>query len=222
MKYLRKGRVSVFLALVVGLAAGGIAYASIPGPDGVIHSCYLKSGGALRVIDSTGKCKSTETSLNWNQKGATGAKGATGPSGASGPTGPTGPARAAGPTLVLSGAAVVPSSSTQPVISHTVTASEAGLTILTEYLEVFDTDGTSGGTTTVFCLPAINGGGGATAVRVSDNGSQSFGDTSSNTNVRRVTLKTGDVVSVSCEAPFNNDGGEANAQVDLVFEHVSS
>jgi hypothetical protein len=87
-------------ATAAGLAAAAIAYGQIPGPDGVIHGCYVKSGGSLRVIDSAGKCKSTETSLNWNQSGPTGARGATGPKGAmgaTGPAGPTGPKGATGP-----------------------------------------------------------------------------------------------------------------------------
>jgi hypothetical protein len=40
---------------------------------GTIHACYSKSGGALRVIDSSvTNCKSGETSLTWNQSGPTG------------------------------------------------------------------------------------------------------------------------------------------------------
>jgi len=93
MRFLRRKRLAAVVAAVAALGVAGVAYAQIPDSAGVIHSCYLKSGGALRVIDSSvTKCKSTETSLNWNQKGATGPKGATGASGASGPTGPTGPA----------------------------------------------------------------------------------------------------------------------------------
>jgi hypothetical protein len=44
-----------------------IAFASIPGANGVIYGCYSKSGGALRVIDaSVTQCKAGETSLNFN------------------------------------------------------------------------------------------------------------------------------------------------------------
>ena len=50
-----------------------------------------------RVIDnSVTNCKSTETSLNWNQEGATGSQGPIGPAGAPGPMGPPGPAGPAG------------------------------------------------------------------------------------------------------------------------------
>lgn len=56
------------------LSGGTAAYAataSIPGLGGVIAGCYVKSGGVLRVIDSSvTTCKSNETSLDWNQTGA--------------------------------------------------------------------------------------------------------------------------------------------------------
>jgi hypothetical protein len=34
------------------LVAGGIAYATIPDAGGVIHGCYQKNQGTLRVIDT--------------------------------------------------------------------------------------------------------------------------------------------------------------------------
>ena len=48
----------------------------------MIHSCFKKSGGAVRVIDSSvTNCGSGETSLNWNQAGAQGEPGPAGVSG---------------------------------------------------------------------------------------------------------------------------------------------
>jgi len=89
-----------------------IAFASIPGANGVIFGCYSNSNGTLRVIDnSTQQCKSNETALNFNQtgpqgpQGPQGIQGATGATGAAGPQGPdgreglqgaTGPAGASG------------------------------------------------------------------------------------------------------------------------------
>jgi hypothetical protein len=87
----RWGRFPVALAIgavLFGIAA--VVQASIPDQNGVIHACYVKSGGSLRVIDSAASCKSTETSLDWNQKGATGLRGPTGPKGSTGPKGTTG------------------------------------------------------------------------------------------------------------------------------------
>jgi hypothetical protein len=52
-------------AMAVALAAllvalGGVAFASIPGSDGVFKACYDRSG-ALRVIDASASCQSGET-----------------------------------------------------------------------------------------------------------------------------------------------------------------
>ena len=59
------------------MVAGGIAYATVPDSSGVIHGCYQKNQGTLRVID-TGQaqtCSSSETPLNWSQTGPTGPSG---------------------------------------------------------------------------------------------------------------------------------------------------
>ena len=43
---------------------GGVAYATIPDGQGVIHACYAKSGGALRVIDaSVANCKTLDAGV---------------------------------------------------------------------------------------------------------------------------------------------------------------
>ena len=89
----------VGLVIVGALAAGGIAYATIPDAGGVIHGCYQKKQGTFRVIDTdqSQTCSSSETSLDFNQTGpqgqpgTTGATGPTGATGATGATGPTGP-----------------------------------------------------------------------------------------------------------------------------------
>jgi hypothetical protein len=85
----------VLLAFVVLLAtAGGIAYATIPGGDGVIHGCYTNRGGVLTVIDPAAgqTCSSLQTPISWNQQGPQGPQG---PQGAPGPQGDPG---AAGPS----------------------------------------------------------------------------------------------------------------------------
>ena len=103
---------AVALALV---ASVGIAMAAIPGSGGVIHGCYLKAVGTLRVIDDTKTaCNSKlEVPLNWSQTGPQGAIGATGVTGSAGPAGPTGPAGAAGAAGAngVSGLEIVSSSS---------------------------------------------------------------------------------------------------------------
>ena len=84
-------RLLVPLVLSVVVAATGIVVATIPDGGGVIHACYSRSGGSLRIIDnSVTNCKQGETSLSWNVAGAPG------PVGPAGPTGPPGPAGADG------------------------------------------------------------------------------------------------------------------------------
>lgn len=100
----RGGR--IVLALAVGGAVFGIAtavQADIP-DGGTIHGCYHKANGQLSVIDrDKGQtCKSSESPLDWNANGptgATGARGATGPKGATGATGPQGAPGTPGTTL---------------------------------------------------------------------------------------------------------------------------
>lgn len=77
--------VVVATAVVAGVAlGGGIAYASIPGPDGVIHGCRKNTDGSVRVVDSTASCPSGFTALNWSQTGPQGAAGTNGTNGVSG------------------------------------------------------------------------------------------------------------------------------------------
>ena len=76
--------VGVTLALVLG--ASGFAMASIPGHGGIIHACYQKNDGSLRVIDrskagSAGKCRKSEKPLSWNKNGPRGVPGMPGPQG---------------------------------------------------------------------------------------------------------------------------------------------
>jgi len=94
-----KWQARVLLALAgAGVAAGGIAFATIPDGSGVIHACYSKSGGSLRVIDSSvTSCGQNETALTWNNAGPRGPQGVPGPQGPVGPAGPQGPEGATGP-----------------------------------------------------------------------------------------------------------------------------
>ena len=78
-------------SLLLLIALGTSAFASIPGPGGTIFACYVKTGGALSVIDSTQKCASNQTSVTWNQIGPAGPSGLVGSAGPAGPTGASGP-----------------------------------------------------------------------------------------------------------------------------------
>jgi hypothetical protein len=84
---------------IVAVATGGIAWATIPDSSGVIHGCYQKNKGTLRVIDTDQgqTCDSTEQALSWNQTGPQGPVGPQGPLGPQGPAGPQGPKGETGP-----------------------------------------------------------------------------------------------------------------------------
>jgi hypothetical protein len=96
MKLWRRTSVRVAVLATAALAIGATAYASIPDSGGVIHGCYLKGVGTLRVIDSPSqKCfTAIETPIQWNQ---TGPQGPPGPQGARGSTGSAGPVGGPGP-----------------------------------------------------------------------------------------------------------------------------
>ena len=60
-------------------------------PDGtVIHGCYHKSDGTLRVVDSPTKCKNSEIPLDWSQTGPQGPAGTNGVNGLNGADGEDG------------------------------------------------------------------------------------------------------------------------------------
>jgi hypothetical protein len=87
------------LVTVILAGAGAVAYASIPDSIGVIHGCYAKSSGGLRVIDtgSGQHCLPSEVAISWSQRGPTGPIGSKGDTGNKGDTGATGPTGSAGP-----------------------------------------------------------------------------------------------------------------------------
>jgi len=68
----------ILAATAAALAVGSFAFAAIP-TNGVIHGCYNKSSGALRVFDSAANqpktCTGQETAIDWNQQGPKGDRG---------------------------------------------------------------------------------------------------------------------------------------------------
>jgi hypothetical protein len=69
IRMLSKPRLRPSHAMAVAIAAlvvalGGDAFASIPGPDGTVNSCYSNTNGELRVVDSAHAwCGRGETAL---------------------------------------------------------------------------------------------------------------------------------------------------------------
>lgn len=72
--HMKMSKKIVAVCATAGVAAavlGGVAAASIPDGAGVIHACYTRSSGALRIAD-TALCTSKETALSWNNVGPAG------------------------------------------------------------------------------------------------------------------------------------------------------
>jgi len=95
----RRRALFAVVALITALSVTGGAFAAISArtadAGGVIHGCYLKSNGALRVTGSS--CAKGEKTLTWNRQGPSGPKGDTGSQGQPGAKGDPGPAGLPGP-----------------------------------------------------------------------------------------------------------------------------
>ncbi len=200
------------LIALAGLAAFAVAaqMALAHGGDPTaIHAC-LDKDGKTRIIAAPGigdpnqLCKSSETAVDWNQ------------------TGPPGPAGAAGPTTFVQGTGQVINFST--MLTHTVTADEAGLNVVIATVELLDRDPNAGGATSVGChvggLQSPNEP--ADVATLVDTGDPSFlhRDRETITLIGRGTLNGGDTLFVGCES-FAGDDDEATGTAQLLLEHVS-
>jgi hypothetical protein len=66
----------VLVALGLAVAAGtGVAIASIPDANGVVHACRRIDGGRLRAVVSASRCRKGERPLKWNVRGPRGEPG---------------------------------------------------------------------------------------------------------------------------------------------------
>jgi len=61
--------------VVVLVVLSGVALGTIPAPNGVIHGCYVKRTGELRVVSSNRHCPAGQAPLNWNKQGPPGPQG---------------------------------------------------------------------------------------------------------------------------------------------------
>jgi hypothetical protein len=58
------------VVITVGAIGGAVAFASIPDDQQVIHGCYKKANGQLRLIDpDLSRCRPSERPISWNQSG---------------------------------------------------------------------------------------------------------------------------------------------------------
>jgi hypothetical protein len=59
--------------IVIGVAAAavwGVAVsAGVPDANGVIHACFNRTSGAVRLIEFEDKCRTDEQRVSWNQAG---------------------------------------------------------------------------------------------------------------------------------------------------------
>lgn len=171
MKLTASGR-GLAAGLVLGLAAGagGIAYATIPDSDNVIHACYSPNGSKatngtqLNIIDSpTAACSKGQAEVTWGQTGPEGAQGDTGATGATGPAGPAGPSAAY--TNYGDGLHDIAEGATQTVASLTLPAGNYTLMATahvnrdgdTRFAQCTLTPGNVNSTFTLFPLHAVGG-----------------------------------------------------------------
>jgi len=97
-KYVGRTTRAVLVVATIGVAAtAGIAAATGSGSD-TINGCVGKTTGALRVVESGQKCRTSEYGIEWNERGPQGRRGPTGATGATGPAGAAGAGGATGST----------------------------------------------------------------------------------------------------------------------------
>jgi hypothetical protein len=105
---------TVVVGVVLAVTVAAIAVAAIPDSSGVIHGCYRKVSGDLRLVDKAGDCRKHEQAITWNQQGRAGNPGPPGPPGPKGGSGTafdektaqvtvqsTTPVEAGGPTVTV-------------------------------------------------------------------------------------------------------------------------
>ena len=78
MQWIRRHRPSpgtAFGLAALVIALGGAAFAAIPSSDGTINACYHKTNGSVRLVESAGDCRSSESAVSWSQRGPVGPPG---------------------------------------------------------------------------------------------------------------------------------------------------
>ena len=87
------------MSIVLGASLLSVGVSNAAGTT--IKACAKKSGGAMRLIDSTKNCKKSERTLTWGTQGDAGATGAAGSTGGTGATGANGSNGSNGVSSVL-------------------------------------------------------------------------------------------------------------------------
>ena len=87
------------LTIVVGTIFAILLVSEFPcfAEGNIIHGCYQKHDGQLRIVNKAGACRLSEHPISWNMSGPQGPQGLQGPVGQAGPQGPQGKIGPAGP-----------------------------------------------------------------------------------------------------------------------------
>lgn len=203
-------------------------------------ACINNSSGAIRIVNQSTVCSSSEHKIQWNQagpqgpqgpKGATGATGAQGPKGATGATGPQGATGATGPqgpqgpqgpagfaagSFELLQADLFPTLVSSPVVYLTSNEAQTASWYFVSASLLLYVDASDGG---AFCYDAVHSTGTPSQYGGSSvpNGYQQVSLTDA------VFLNAGDYVEVSCYSEFGDgssflyNGAITAIQIDSFF-----
>ena len=197
-------RTSVCVCVLFLLACCALPMAAQQGQPQVTtyYGCVNNSTGAIRIVNKTTVCKSTEHKINWNEvgpEGPRGPKGAQGPQGLQGPQGPQGPPGLASGSFELLEADLFPTLVSSPVVYLISNEAEtASWYFLSASLMLF-VDASDGG---AFCYDSLHSTGTASQY----GGSSLTGGYQQVSITDAVFLNVGDYVQVSCYSE-NGDGG---------------
>lgn len=203
-------------AVLVGVLAGaiatavvaGIAWAAIPGADGVIQGCY-DHGGNLKVVSAL-PCPKNWTPLAWNQQGVPGKDGADGTNGTNGADGKDGEPGPPGPSASFTnygdGVHTIGAGLTQTVAGVTI---PAGSYVLTGALQSVGDDGTEFAQC-FFDSPGADALHGRFAVMTSNGHASILGDVTVSNATNDVTLRC------------NSQGGESEVAGQMIATKVGT
>ena len=204
--------------LPVQQTAAASVNVSLP-PAVVLFGCVNNSSGAIRIVDQSTTCKSTEHKIHWNQVGPQGPQGSRGPQGPQGPQGlegPQGPQGLQGPqgpsgvsvgyASVLPAGVDLPLASGRQIIAQTDTIRTTGIYFVSASVLPF----VAAGDEDVFCYDALASTGSIPS---------QFGGSFQSANYAQVSISdvlfisAGDTLQLGCETAGDNGSSVFNAGI---------